>query len=165
MKALKSLVVLMVLSSVLAGCEKWKDFVHRHKDKEKEEEKNVFVGKNLPMSGLQEVPQRETLATGSINAEYNKTTKMLSFTVKWTELTGLPIGSHIHGVAARGVNAGIKFDFTSPLPKALAGTFSTSTVVDGVAIKEDSLLLGYYYINIHTPKYPGGEIRGQLELK
>ena len=163
MKALKGLVALIFVSSVLAGCEKWKDFIHKHK--EKEEEKNVYEAKNLPMSGLQEVPQRETLASGWIDARYEKKTKMLNFTVRWSQLTRNPIGSHIHGVAPRGVNAGIKFDFTAPLPKTTAGTFSTSTIVDGVAIKEDSLLLGYYYINIHTPTFPGGEIRGQLEFK
>ena len=163
MKALKSLVALLALSSVLSGCEKWKDFVHKHK--EKEQEKNVYTAENLPMSGLQEVPQRETLGRGSIDARYEKNTKTLKFTVRWSDLTANPIGSHIHGPAPKGVNAGIKFDFTAPLPKTTAGTFSTTVVVDNVAIKEDSLIKGYYYINIHTPKFPGGEIRGQLEFK
>ena len=162
MKALKSLAVLLVLSSVLSGCEKWKDLIHR--EKEKEEEKNVFETKKLPMNGLQEVPQRETLASGWLEARYDKTTKMLKYSISWTELTGIPIGSHIHGVAPKGVNAGIKHDFTALLPKATAGTFTNSVLVDGIAIKEDSLLLGFYYLNIHTPTFPGGEIRGQIEF-
>lgn len=37
-------------------------------------------------------------------------------------------------------------------------------MVDGSAIKEDSLMAGMYYFNIHTAKYPGGEIRGQIEF-
>ena len=162
MKALKSFAALMVLSSVLVSCEKWKDFVHHHKDKD---EKKVYVAENLPMSGLQEVPQRETLALGWIDARYEKETKMLKFTVKWQDLTGTPVGSHIHGTAPKGANAGIKYDFTALLPKTVSGTFTNSTIVDNVAIKEDSLLMGYYYINIHTAKFPGGEIRGQLEFK
>ena len=161
MKAFKSLAVLIVLGSLLTGCEKWKDIFHKHKEKEKK----VYVGENLPMSGLQEVPQRETLAKGWIDARYEKESKMLKFTVKWQDLTGIPVGSHIHGVAPKGVNAGIKYDFTALLPKEVFGTLTNSVVVDGVAIKEDSLLMGYYYINIHTPKFPGGEIRGQLEFK
>lgn len=163
MKALKSLVALLALSSMLSGCEKWKDFVHKHKDKE--EEKNVYVGENLPMSGLQEVPQRETLGRGSIDARYEKNTKTLKFTVRWSDLTANPVGSHIHGVAPKGANAGVKFDFTAALPKVTSGSFSTSVVVDNIAIKEDSLIKGFYYVNIHTPKFPGGEIRGQLEFK
>src|SRR5688500_13228610 len=106
MKALKSLAVLIVFTSLLAGCEKWKDIFH----KDKEKEKKVYSAENLPMSGLQEVPQRETLAKGWIDARYEKESKMLKFTVKWQDLTGIPIGSHIHGVAPKGVNAGIKYD-------------------------------------------------------
>ena len=161
MKALKSLVALLVFGSLLVGCEKWKDIFHKDKDREQ----TVYRAENLPMNGLQEVPQRETLGHGWIDATYSKETKMLNFTIKWQELTAEPIGSHIHGVAPRGVNAPIKYDFTSLLPKATAGTFTNSVMVDGIAIKEDSLLLGYYYINLHTPKFPGGEIRGQLEFK
>ena len=159
MKALKSLAVVLVLTSLLISCEKWKDLFH------KKEEKKVYTAENLPMSGLQENPQRETLAKGSIDALYDNESKMLNFTVKWQDLTGIPVGSHIHGPAAKGVNAGIKYDFFSIFPKQLAGTFSNSVIVDGVAIKEDSLITGFYYINIHTPKFPGGEIRGQLEFK
>jgi hypothetical protein len=162
MKALKSLAVLLVLSSVLSSCEKWRDFIHKEKDKQ---DKNIFTARNLPLSGLQEVPQRETRAKGEMDIEYNKVTKLLKYSVEWSDLTGIPIGSHIHGVAPRGVNAPIKHDFTALLPKAVSGTFSNSVTVDGVAIKEDSLLTGYYYINIHTPKFPGGEIRGQIEFK
>jgi hypothetical protein len=161
MKALKSLLVLIVFSSLLLGCEKWKDLVHKEKDKDKK----VYARENLSMSGLQEVPQRETPGNGSLNIHYNKTTKVLKYTVWWDDLTGIPIGSHIHGTAPRGVNAPIKHDFTALLPKATSGSFSNSVVVDGVAIKEDSLLLGYYYLNIHTPMFPGGEIRGQLEFE
>ncbi len=159
MKALKSLAVLLVLSSVLSGCEKWKDIIHKAK-----KEKHVVSRENLPMSGLQEVPQRETRAAGEMDISYDKKTKLLTYSIKWWDLTGIPIGSHIHGVAPKGVNAPIKHDFTSLLPKAVSGSFSNSVLVDEVAIKEDSLLKGYYYINIHTPKFPGGEIRGQLEF-
>ena len=47
----------------------------------------------------------------------------------------------------------------------MSGTFTNSFMVDGVAVKEDSLLNGYYYMNFHTTTYPGGEIRGQIEFK
>lgn len=161
MKALKSLAVLFVLSSVFSGCEKWKDLIHKEK---KEEEKNVYSRTNLPVNGLQEVPQRETRAKGTLDVSYDKKTQMLKYSVKWADLTGVPVGSHIHGVAPKGVNAGVKHDFTPLLPKVVSGSFTNSVKVDGTAIKEDSLLKGYYYINIHTAKFPGGEIRGQIEF-
>jgi hypothetical protein len=161
MKAFKSLAVLLVLSSVLSGCEKWKDIIHKEKEKE---EKNVYSRENLPVNGLQEVPQRETPAAGTMSVSYDKKTKMLKYSVNWSNLTGIPVGSHIHGTAPKGMNAGIKHDFTALLPKVTSGSITNSVMVDGVAIKEDSLLKGFYYINIHTPKFPGGEIRGQIEF-
>jgi hypothetical protein len=167
MKALKSLVVLIVLSSLLAGCEKWKDLIHKEKEKEKEkeEERSVYSAEGLYLGGENEVPKNPSQAWSTMDVSYSKITKMLKYTVRWSGLTGNPIGSHIHGTAPKGVNAGIKHDFTALIPKTTTGTVTNSVLVDGVAIKEDSLLKGFYYINIHTPTYPGGEIRGQIELK
>lgn len=162
MKIFKSLAVLMVLGTVLGGCEKWKDIIHKEK---KKDDKVLYSAKNLPMSGAQEVPQRATPAEGLIDVEYDKRDRYLNYTVKWANLTGNPTGAHIHGPAARGANAGIKHDFFNIFPRTQAGVFQYSVLVDGISIKEDSLLKGYYYFNIHTPMYPGGEIRGQIEFK
>lgn len=140
-------------------------FVSCDKDDDDDDNNGNIVEKTgLSVSGTQEVPQRETPATGTLNVRYDKDSRMLSFTVNWQNLTAEPIGSHIHGPAPRGENAGVKFDFTTPLPKTTSGTYSGSVMVDGTAIKEDSLLNGFYYVNIHTPTYPGGEIRGQIEF-
>ena len=124
----------------------------------------VKTKKGLQITGKQEVPPKETDAHGTADVSYDKCTKILTYTVSWTKLTGIPTGAHIHGTAPRGVNAGIKHDFFALIPKTISGTFSNSVNVDGIAIKEDSLLLGYYYFNFHTPKFPGGEIRGQIEF-
>lgn len=153
MKPFKHFFLTVAASSlILSACQKG----DHHKD--------VITRQNLPVSGLQEVPQRDTKAYGSLDVCYNKKTKLLTFRVKWTGLTGNPVGSHIHGEAAKGVNAGIKFDFTAPLPKTTSGSYTGSVIVDEVAIKEAGLLAGLYYVNIHTPAFPGGEIRGQVEF-
>ena len=125
----------------------------------------IITKKGLKLEGAQEVPVKSTPASGTMDISYNKTSKVLTYTVTWQDLTGIPVGSHIHGEAPRGVNAGIKHDFTALLPKTIAGTFTNSVVVDEVAIKEADLLNGLYYVNIHTPINPGGEIRGQIEFK
>lgn len=163
MKALKMLAVLVVLSSFFAGCEKWKDIIHKEKDKGSD--KVIYAATNLPMTGSQEVPQKTTPAEGLVDVDYDKRDRYLHFTIKWANLTGIPTGAHIHGTAARGTNAGIKFDFFSLFPRTTSGVFKHSVLVDGITIKEDSLLKGYYYFNIHTPTNPGGEIRGQIEFK
>ncbi|GAB3168588.1 CHRD domain-containing protein [Telluribacter humicola] len=124
----------------------------------------MVVKMGLPVEGSQEVPPRVTPATGSVDVIYNKNTKLLSYFITWRDLTGNPVGSHIHGTAPRGVNAGVQHDFTALLPAATSGAVSNSVLVDGVKIKETELLNGLYYFNIHTPTYPGGEIRGQIEF-
>lgn len=125
---------------------------------------NVVSKKGLPLSPNQEVPAVNSPANGTFDVSYNKDNKMLTYTVNWTGLTDNPIMSHIHGTAPKGANAGVKHDFSNLLPKTTSGNFSDSVKVDGTAIKEDSLLAGFYYINIHTPKNKAGEIRGQIEF-
>jgi CHRD domain len=155
----KSVLLILMFAITIASCEKIHlDDIIDHHD-------NIVSRKGLPMSGDQEVPQKITPATGTLDVSYNKKTNILKFTITWADLTGDPIGSHIHGTAPVGVNAPIRYDFTDALPKTVSGTFADSVEADGVAIKEDSLLNGFYYINIHTPLNPGGEIRGQIVFK
>jgi hypothetical protein len=135
------------------------------KDDDDDKNDNVVARTGLQLTGSQEVPVKTSTATGSADISYDKSTKMFSFTINWQTLTGTPTGAHIHGPAARGTNAGIKYDFFSVMPKTVSGTFTNSVMVDGVSLKEDSLLAGFYYFNIHTPTNPGGEIRGQIEFK
>ena len=157
MRNFKHIFVSTVISSfvLLSACTK----------EDKEEDKKVYTAKGLELSGAQEVPVRDTKAYGKADVSYDKKTRMLKYDIAWFSLTGVPTGAHIHGTAPRGVNAPIKHDFFSLIPKTVSGTFSNSVMVDGVAIKEDSLLLGFYYFNIHTATFPGGEIRGQIEFK
>ena len=152
-QTLKFLVVAGICAASFIAC-----------DKDDNEDDNVVSRTGLEITGAQEVPAKTGPATGSMDVSYNKMTKMLSYTVRWEALSGPPTGSHIHGIAPRGVNAGVKHDFFPQFPKTVSGTFMNSVLVDGTQIKEDSLLLGYYYVNIHTALNPGGEIRGQIEF-
>ena len=143
---------LISCSAFLAAC-----------DKEEEDKDNIVFKLGQPLSGAQEVPARGTIATGTFDVSYNKDNKVLNYRVNWEGLSTVPTGAHIHGTAPRGVNAGIKHDFFSQIPKTASGTYSGTVTVDNVAIKEDSLLAGFYYFNFHTATFPGGEIRGQIE--
>ncbi len=155
MKTIKPILLLVAISSfAFSSCKK-----------DCKDDGNCIKTKNgIAITGAQEVPPKQTQAYGTANVSYNKCDKILRYTITWTHLTGGPVGSHIHGTAPRGVNAPIKHDFTALIPKTMSGTFTNSVTVDEIAIKEDSLLAGYYYFNIHTPKFPGGEIRGQIEF-
>lgn len=123
----------------------------------------ILTATNLPVDGLQEVPAKQVSANGTMDVVYNKDTRILSYTVRWNSLSSTIVGSHIHGTASKGFNAGILQDFTSSIPKVLSGTYSGSVLIDGVVFKEEDLLLGRYYLNIHTSANTSGEIRGQIE--
>lgn len=132
-------------------------------DKDDDEEQTVFTGNNLAMTASQEVPANASTATGSLNVSYDKNTKALVISATWSGLSADPVAAHIHGTAERGKNAGVKVDFHDNVTAA-SGNFNRTITVDEAAIKEDSLLAGFYYFNIHTPANPGGEIRGQIEF-
>ncbi|NEU07576.1 CHRD domain-containing protein [Flavihumibacter sp. R14] len=127
-------------------------------------EDEVISRTGLLLEASQEVPPKDTKACGTFDISYNKTTKILTFTLNWTDLSGIPTGAHIHGIAPRGINAGIKYDFFDLIPKTTSGTFTGTVLVDEAAIFEKELLAGLYYFNMHTPLNPGGEIRGQIEF-
>lgn len=121
--------------------------------------------KGLLLEGSQEVPEVKCKASGTMDVSYNKTTKMLTYSITWKSLTNVPVGAHIHGDAPRGFNAPVKHNFTALIPKTVDGTITNSVLVDEVAIKEKDLLAGLYYVNIHTATNPSGEIRGQIEFE
>jgi hypothetical protein len=129
---------------------------------------------NIVLSGAQEVPANASPATGSMDVTYSKKTKTLNYTVRWNGLTDSVLLMHIHGLAPIGFNAGVVQNIVTAtngiFPQRTAGkltylksgSLSGSLLVDGVVIKEDDLLNGMYYMNIHTPAFTGGEIRAQV---
>jgi hypothetical protein len=125
----------------------------------------LYQRTNIPMTGAQENPPVNTAALGTMDVSYNKSTKMLNYTVRWSGLTGNPTAMHIHGLAPVGYNTGIVqtiLSASNPTLFPATGSFSGTFLADGVVVKEENLLNGFYYINIHTTINPGGEIRGQI---
>ena len=150
--ALWSLALFLALTTMIA-CNKDDD----------DDPQSIFTKNGLVLSGDQEVPAKTTNATGTMNVSYDKNTKMLTLSATWANLSADPVAAHIHGTAPRGENAGVKVDFHDNVTAA-AGNFNRTVTVDENSIKEDSLLAGFYYFNIHTPANPGGELRGQIEF-
>ncbi|MBC7851595.1 MAG: CHRD domain-containing protein [Chitinophagaceae bacterium] len=123
----------------------------------------ILGKKDVPLEGSQEVPAKAVAANGTMDLAYNRTTRTLTYTVRWNSLTGPITGMHIHGSAGPGFNAGIVQNFTG-YSTAQAGSYSGTFLVDGLVVKEDDFLRGGYYLNIHTALNPGGEIRGQIKF-
>ena len=132
------------------------------KSTEELEKENIYYGIGLPMTGAQETPAVSTSATGSIDANYNRLTRTLSYSLTFSGLTDSAVAAHIHGLGEVGVTAPVVQTFTFPRRKA--GSYSGTLYVDGVKIKEEDIIAGRYYINIHSKVYTAGEIRGQLIL-
>lgn len=122
-----------------------------------------MVKTNVAISGMQETPAVTTAATGTMDYDYDKATKMFHYTIRWNGLSGAPTGMHIHGPAARGVNSGVLAGI-SGFAAAASGTYSGMVTIDNVTLKETDLLAGTWYVNIHTAANAGGEIRGQIEF-
>jgi hypothetical protein len=181
MKLLKLTVLpLLLLSSlfVLNSCESDAEM-----DRTTDFEKKAIV-----MSTAQEpqgLPVPST-GTGSMDVFYTKDTRTLTYKVSWTGLSDSVVAMHIHGIAPVGFNAGIVQHIISgvgatsgtnggqfsaqlvtngPYRFSKTGSITGTMQVDDVVIREQDVLNGMYYMNIHTKTNPGGEIRGQIKFQ
>ena len=134
------------------------------KSTEELEKENIYYATALPMSSSQETPAFTSSATGTIDANYNRLTKTLSYKITFSGISGTGATvAHIHGLGEPGVMAGVLQTFVG-FPTTTSGTYSGTLLIDGVKFTEEYLLGGRYYMNIHSTAKPGGEIRGQLIL-
>lgn len=108
------------------------------------------------LDGASETPPKTTDGHGAAEVTLDTATRMLSWTIDYSGLTGPATMAHFHGPAAAGVAAGVTVPITGTMASPLTGTASLN---DG---QIGDLRAGLWYINVHTAKYPGGEIRGQV---
>src|SRR3981189_1317379 len=107
------------------------------------------------LKGANEVPPNTSPASGKAEATFDTDTKLLTWTVIYTDLTGPALGAHFHGPSDAGKNAGIVLPFKT-VQSPIEGT---ATLTENQAT---DLLAGKWYANIHTAANPGGELRGQM---
>ena len=108
------------------------------------------------LKGASEVPATDSKGTGAVDASYDTATKALTWTVTYSGLTGDASAAHFHGPAAVGANASPVVPIPAPLASPIKGN---ATLTDAQAA---DLSAGNWYFNIHTAKFPDGEIRGQV---
>ncbi|MEB3966765.1 CHRD domain-containing protein [Streptomyces kunmingensis] len=117
------------------------------------------------LDGANEVPVEGGPAVGDMDGAALEFVQVegdqVSVAVKWCD-TGRPTMLHIHE-GVRGVNGGIKVDFSPLLKKAKHHTLvGTVTVEDGALLDRLTSDPGAFYANLHTAEFPGGAVRGQL---
>ena len=112
----------------------------------------VFKG---TLSSGAEVPPVTGTGTGTAVVNFDTATKQITYTVTYSGLSGPAKAAHIHCGAAAGANAGVAVPFKSPdSPITGTATLTDAQIAD--------LEAGKCYVNIHTEKNGGGELRAQL---
>jgi hypothetical protein len=132
------------------------------------------------MTGYQETPGVSTPAFGEFTAEIDETTQTISFELSYSGLDAPVLFAHVHfgnrfnagGVSAFLCGGGSK----PPCPQAgtVAGVITAADVVGPTAqgIEPGSIgeliramRAGETYANVHSTKFPAGEIRAQINDK
>jgi CHRD domain-containing protein len=133
------------------------------------------------LRGINEVPPNNTPATGSFVATIHPD-GTINFTLTYSNLTTTPLFSHIH-FGRNDVNGGVMIflcggDAQPACPTTtsatITGTITSANVVgpapQGVTAGDLATALRVInerqgYVNLHSTKFPGGEIRGQLRVQ
>jgi hypothetical protein len=117
------------------------------------EEGELYGG---PLSAAQEVPAVASGGSGDAEVRYDPKTGFVHWRVSHAGLSGPVTGAHIHGPAGPGQNAGILIPF---------GNLQATPITGQARITPEQLgqlSSGQWYVNLHTARHPGGEVRGQL---
>jgi hypothetical protein len=114
------------------------------------------VSYNAKLDGASETPPNDTKGTGMVKAKFDTSSKMLSWNVDYSGLTGPATAAHFHGPAPVGAAAGVMVPLSGSLASPISGS---ATLTDEQA---KALAEGTMYFNIHTAAHKAGEIRGQM---
>ncbi len=133
-----------------------------------------FRKNGIAMTGALNVPQTPSPAIGSMDIWYSKETRILTYTLNWSGLTGPISSASIMGPAPAGFPSGSIVQNLNPSLIVRCPTVSTSTcgsyrgtlLVDGFVVTEENLLAGVYYLTLRTGGVFAtiGEIRGQIKF-
>lgn len=142
------------------------------------------------LTGYEEVPSVSTVANGSFRADISRDDSSINYELSYSDLEGTVQQAHIH-FGQKSVNGSIEVWLCSNLaspptpagvqpcpapPATITGTFTAANVTgqpagppagQGIQPGEFAELIkairaGKTYANVHTTKFPGGEIRTQI---
>ncbi len=109
------------------------------------------------MNAASEVPPKTSEGKGTVDGTIDTATKMMTYELTYSGLTGPATAAHFHGPAEAGKNAGVLVPIAPPLTSPVKGT---ATLTDAQIA---DFKAGNVYANVHTAANPGGEIRGQVK--
>lgn len=143
-----SVVAVAVLMSALTSCSS-------------PQSADEIISYDIDLSGERQVPSLMNTGTGKFTATYNRTTKVLDYTLTWN-LTNNAVATraHLHGPASERENADIQVVFFNASTNMTSGTFRGTVTL--TSAQETDMLAGRYYCNIHSNLNPPGALRGQV---
>jgi hypothetical protein len=117
----------------------------------------------VPLNSGQETG--DVISDGSGSFSYTVDGDTLCYVLEVRNLTGTPIAAHIH-IGPRNVAGPVVVPLTPP-PSATSSVSACIVATEGGGMTPAELSgivadPGSYYVNVHTPTYPGGEVRVQL---
>lgn len=134
--------------------------------------------KGSPLNGYEENPDVSTVATGSFEARLSKDGASLHYKLSYSGLEADATAAHVH-FGKPAVNGGVSYFLcngpsTPPCPTrsgTVEGDIVAANVIgpagQGIAPGEFAEILaamraGHAYANVHSTKFPLGEIRAQI---
>ena len=126
------------------------------KDDDEDNNSNEIRYENVVINAAQEFPPVNSAATGTFNGTYNKTSKMLMYSIVHN-VSGAT-AAHFHEAPKDSSGAVV-------IPIAAPYTSITNRMATLTPAQEADLLRGRLYVNIHSPSFPTGEIRGQIPAR
>jgi hypothetical protein len=148
------------------------------------ETQKVIAGLN----SYREVPSVSSRAEGRFQAVIDRKAGTIAYELSYSGLQGDVQQAHIH-VGQRSVNGGVSVFLcqtaVSPDPTGLApqcpqggkvaGLVQAANMIEGPIVNQGiapgqfneliaAIRAGVAYVNVHSSKFPGGEVRGQLRL-
>ncbi len=142
------------------------------------------------LTGYEEVPSVVTTANGEFKAQINHDDTAVAYSLRYSDTEGAVTQAHIH-LGQVGVNGGITVFLCSnlgngpggtqpcpPAPATITGVITAADVSPNITATAgaraqglepgefddflDAVRSGVTYVNVHTTKFGGGEIRSQI---
>lgn len=106
----------------------------------------------------------QTGASGSATIQFSGDERTAILRYSFSNLTTPITGKHLHGPALPTENGAIAFDIDTAVPQPDGSFVWTITDIASASRQQlvDALRSGRIYLNIHTVRFPGGEIRGHF---
>jgi hypothetical protein len=124
-------------------------------------EANIYF--YAPLSGMNEIPQNASQATGAVLVEWYAESSMINATGSFSGLGSDYAASHLHTGLA-GQNAGVAAGLTPDVDgDSRGGTYLPADNEFTLNMEQVGLLVSRsMYANVHSSDFGGGEIRGQV---